>query len=386
MAPVTEASSNATAMPHHPTFKAFAPAAAAGSVALALALLGCTEVSTGPETTVTPTPDVRPVVVFLGQAEGSPDVDVFAAAGLSAEPKRLTEQPSNFLSLSLSPDGNRLLISAPRGQAGGIREVIAMNLDGTNVTRVSGDDQYSWMPRWSPDGRLVAYTVCCLGCEPWVASANGDSRWAVGGSSSCGTAPAVRRVHDWSPDGRVVYHLYDGALRTYSAHIVDADGENAELLFGQPYLMSPEWSRDGQRVAYVRYNPHDSTSRLEVANADGSGAVIVVGSEYAPYLLHPGWVGQNPIRWWSPDDAWLAFLSSATGNLGLVRPDGSGMHEVPGSSGGGASVGGWAPDGRLSYQHSSAEVWSFRPAESEAEKLALPSEFRRNLLWIPPAG
>ena len=58
-------------------------------------------------------------------------------------------------------------------------EVFIMNLDGSDVTRISDNQTYDSNPVFSPDGRGIAYTGqrpfgCDLNPQVWVMEADGS--------------------------------------------------------------------------------------------------------------------------------------------------------------------------------------------------------------------
>ncbi|MDN5863623.1 MAG: Tol-Pal system beta propeller repeat protein TolB [Gammaproteobacteria bacterium] len=92
--------------------------------------------------------------------------------------------------------------------------------------------------------------------------------------------------------------------------VADADGANAQVIVRSPgLLMSPDWSPDGKRIAYVQY--HDNQSHIYVQNvATGKRRMV---------LAHPG-VNSAPA--FSPDGNRLVVaLSSTPANTDLYLLD-----------------------------------------------------------------
>jgi dipeptidyl aminopeptidase/acylaminoacyl peptidase len=146
--------------------------------------------------------------------------------------------------------------------------------DGQWVTYVSSHDEALWLsradgssarqltfapdavelPRWSPDGRLIAYMLYRTG-RPWriqiLDVATGKSWEASEGNDSQG-APT------WSPDGR--YISYGGvnceATRTCAIHRIDLATRKVQTLPDSDGLFTARWSPDGRFIAALNLEQH----------------------------------------------------------------------------------------------------------------------------------
>jgi WD40-like Beta Propeller Repeat len=138
-----------------------------------------------------------------------------------------------------------------------------------------------------------------------VARADGRSPRAIG--------PAAPAAPAWSPDGgTVVYAPREGQLALLDV----ASGGSRPLGAGA----SPSWSPDGARIAVASGDP----SAIWIVDLDGTRRQLVPA-------------GTAPR--WSPAGGWVAFEHAE--GLWLVRPDGTGAHELRAQTTDAA----WAPDG-----------------------------------------
>jgi TolB protein len=105
-------------------------------------------------------------------------------------------------------------------------------------------------------------------------------------------------------DTRIAYVTVQktGKAKKYTLQIADADGFNPQILLESPEpLMSPAWSPDGRKLAYVSFEGRNSTIYVQDI---GTGARDKVASN----------PGINSAPAWSPDGTRLALTLSKDGD------------------------------------------------------------------------
>jgi TolB protein len=94
-----------------------------------------------------------------------------------------------------------------------------------------------------------------------------------------------------------------GSNQTYSLIVADSDGYNPQVVArSHEALLSPKWSPDGSRIAYVSFESGDSA--IYVQNISTGARQLISGRSK----------GINSAPAWSPDGTKLALSLSYTGN------------------------------------------------------------------------
>jgi serine/threonine protein kinase/Tol biopolymer transport system component len=145
----------------------------------------------------------------------------------------------------LSPDGEWVAFCTGGPQ----EDIVTVRVDGSSEVRITQDSFKDRVPRWSPDGRKIAFYSDRTGpSQVWVINRDGSGLKQVTQGPSPG---AIRSV--WSPDGRKLASTHLAG----ESFIIDLDESlNARSIQQLPALDSPDqwfdiwsWSPDGKWLA-----------------------------------------------------------------------------------------------------------------------------------------
>jgi Tol biopolymer transport system component len=225
--------------------------------------------------------------------------------------------------LNLSPDGTRLVF--PVDEDNNVNLYI-MDIDGTNIQRLTaalGNEIYT---AWSPDSQTIAFEACVdpMGCNTYdiyVIAADGTNLNRLTDHYADDISPV------WSPDGRWIAFASDRpadpndnwGLEEVSIYLMDPQGRNVHRIGEPPVGWPLVWSPDGQH-AFVQGN---------VIDVDTKEMRTIVASP--PFQGNPHW---------SPDGTQIAFMSRDQ-SLYVMDTDGTSLRRVVDKVGEYA----WSPDG-----------------------------------------
>ena len=155
--------------------------------------------------------------------------------------------------LEWSPDGKRILFQTSTLSSNNPIEnvdILIMDADGSNKKQLTNYSGYDMNPKWSPDGKKLAYRSGNLSnLDIWTMNPDGSDKKQL-------TTGALVTDFDWSPDGRKIAYVawLTKDPKAKEIWIMDADGSNKELLLRvlyNPYSVgiSLAWSPDGSKIA-----------------------------------------------------------------------------------------------------------------------------------------
>lgn len=165
---------------------------------------------------------------------------------------------------------------------------------------------------------------------------------------------------------RIAYVLKAGSR--YELQIADADGANAQTaLASREPIISPTWSPDGTRLAYVSF---EAKKPIVYVHALASGQRYVVAN----------FKGSNSAPAWSPDGKQIAVVLTKDGGsqLYLVNADGSGVRRLASSSAIDTEPN-FSPDGQYVYFTSdrggSPQIYRTAIAGGAAERVTFEGSY-----------
>jgi len=200
-----------------------------------------------------------------------------------------------------------------------------VNPDGSGRTMLTAAHRISG-PAWSPHGAKIAFASppeTAVDGPPashiYVMNPDGTGRVDLSTGGGLDLTPA------WSPDGTRIAFSSNRSDPTTRAcyfcdldlYVMNADGTGVHrLTYGEGRDISPTWSPDGKRIAFVRVsglyrNEHGTTM---VMNADGSDIKHLC-------RWNPG-CPDGEVAHWSPDGRTLAFMDNGSTQIWLSDADG----------------------------------------------------------------
>ena len=218
-------------------------------------------------------------IAFVSTRTGRKEIDTADYDGFNG--RQLTRDNAISVSPSLSPDARRL---AYTGYQSGYADIYLIDLMTGARQRLIKFPGTNSGPRFSPDGNRLACTLSKDGRPAlYIVGLNGGVQHLTRtrGAESCGT---------WSPNGAELIYSSDenGAPQLYRISSSGGPGRLVPTGFG--YATEPNWSPDGQHVAFnVRSGGAFSVAVLDL----GSGLARIVAQ------------GENPV--WGPDSRHLLF-------------------------------------------------------------------------------
>jgi imidazolonepropionase-like amidohydrolase/Tol biopolymer transport system component len=268
--------------------------------------------------------------------------DIYTMPIAGGHPTRITSGLAFDMQPRFSPDGRLLAFTSDRG---GGDNIWVMNADGSGARQITHENfRLLNAPTWSRDGQYIAarkhfttqrslgtgeiwlYHVSGVGDGvPLVERPNPQFQKELGEPAFSGDGRAIFFSRNTTPGNRFEY-AQDSNQEVFAIERYDmASGERTKVAGGPGGAVRPTPSPDGQWLAYVHRT--GGHSRLFVKN-------LRSGEDHLVYAdldqdLQETWAvhGVYPDMGWTPDSNTIVFW--AGGKIRRVNRDGSGAAEIP---------------------------------------------------------
>ncbi len=253
------------------------------------------------------TPPAAPATAAPAKPAEEAKWDVNNPRGLTTRKVPLNTDEGTWMNVDVSPDGSRIAFDM-------LGDIYTMPIAGGTPTRIAEGLAYEQQPRWSPDGRQIAFVTDRGGGDNiWLMNADGSNKRAL-------TKEDFRLMNQpsWSPDGQYIVakkHFTTGrSLGTGEVWLFHVAGGTGVPLVKRPNethqkeLGEPTFTPDGKGVYFTRnttpgpifeyaQNSNGALFAIERYDLDsGETARVTAGNG--------GAVRPTP----SPDGKYLAFV------------------------------------------------------------------------------
>jgi TolB protein len=195
---------------------------------------------------------------------------------------------------------------------GGNAEIYVMGADGSNPLRATSNRSINKFPGWTPDGEAIVYTSYRYQNRPLLyLSSRGRGQPGRLLEKLGGKFSEYRGV--FAPSGKELAVVLSSDGQASEIYSVGPGGRNLRGLSRNRSIdISPSWSPDGSRLAFV--SDRTGAPQVYLMNADGSNQTR---------LTFQGSYNSAPT--WSPDGRWIAYESRVGGqfDIWLIDPEGT---------------------------------------------------------------
>ncbi len=239
----------------------------------------------------------------------------------------------------------------------GTEEIYAMDLDGSNMVRLTYNKTINLTPVWSPDGTKLLFTSY-MHKNPDLYMLN----LANGHIKRISHRKGLNISPDFSPDGKeiAVSLSFRGSPEIY---LINLRGGIIKQLTNTPGInVSPSFSRDGKKIAFVsnraggpqiytmntngsdvsrvtfkghynascHWSPAGNRIVFSGLSGDGTFDIYTIAPDGSDLVRLTQNQGDNSSPEWSPDGYYIIFVSNRNGRqqLYVMNANGSNLHRI----------------------------------------------------------
>jgi len=192
-----------------------------------------------------------PAAGMAQDGKDAPKWDVSAPPGMTVREVPIQVEEGTWMNLDVSPDGQTVAFDL-------LGDIYTMPITGGTPTRIAEGLAYETQPRFSPDGKRIAFTSDRGGGDNiWIMNRDGSDKRQL-------TTESFRLLNQpsWSPDGQYIVakkHFTTGrSLGTGEVWMYHVAGGDGVLLVKRPNeqhqkeLGEPIFAPDGKHIYYTR--------------------------------------------------------------------------------------------------------------------------------------
>ncbi len=220
-----------------------------------------------------------------------------------------TTDEGSWISLDVSPDGQTIVFDL-------LGDLYTLPIAGGTVTRLTSGMAFDGQPRFSPDGKRIAFTSDRDGGENvWVISLDlADTVQITKGKTALYNSP------EWTPNGKyIVASKVDGGLGSSKLWMYHVDGGSGVQLVKEPDNLKMVGAAFGPDARYIWYGQRQNSWQYNAAFPQYQLAIYdrETGRQYLQTALY----GSAFRPTLSPDGAWLVYATRHDEHTGLRLRD-----------------------------------------------------------------
>jgi len=282
----------------------------------------------------------------------SEEADLWVSQVEDGSARRLTSHTSGSYNPRYSPDGKHIAYQSGRT---GNWAIWQLDLDSGAERQLTFHEAWEGGAEWSPDGKRIAFISQRDGADRlWVLDLS------VGSPRRLTAEVLLQTRPKWSPDGSLIaYHVLRDGRQVIRA--VEPDGANAHDVIADISEAGVDegefgWYRDNQHIIYSRspLEPNDlSGLEMVVRNLDTGREAVLYRGPHAETIFAPdgravAFCADSHFR----QDIYVLRLEPPNAPDGLPTPVGEPVRITDAQGQWHVHLGGWSPDSKeIAYAH-----------------------------------